>query len=322
MSEHPHTGTHTDEEDPYESLMARKGAPKHRFPARESDPRLAYALVHDELLLDGVARMNLATFCTTWAEPEVLALLGEASTRTSSTRTSTHRPRRSRTAACTCSPTCGTLPAPGTTVGGSTTGSSEAAMLGGLAPKWRWRKRRWQKGKPTERPNLVCGPVQVCWEKFARYFDVELRQVPLRRRRYATEADRAWSVLRRKHDRGGGYPRARPSPASTRRSRRRRARSTACRPDRASTSPCTWTAPAARLLAPFTAPDLEWDFRLERVKSINASGHKTGLAPLGCGWAVWREKRRHARGMIFNVDYLGGRCPPSTSTSPAPAARS
>ena len=78
MSEHPHTRTQTDEEDPYESLMARQGAPKHRFPARESDPRLAYALVHDELLLDGVARMNLATFCTTWAEPEVLALLAES----------------------------------------------------------------------------------------------------------------------------------------------------------------------------------------------------------------------------------------------------
>lgn len=65
------------------------------------------------------------------------------------------------------------------TLGCSTTGSSEAAMLGGLALKWNWRKKAIAAGKSTDKPNLVCGPVQICWHKFARYFDVELREVPM-----------------------------------------------------------------------------------------------------------------------------------------------
>ena len=56
-------------------------------------------------------------------------------------------------------------------------------MLGGLALKWKWRERMRAAGKPTDKPNLVTGPVQVCWHKFARYFDVELREIPLERGR-------------------------------------------------------------------------------------------------------------------------------------------
>ncbi|MCT7388124.1 pyridoxal-dependent decarboxylase, partial [Escherichia coli] len=52
--------------------------------------------------------------------------------------------------------------------------------LGGMAMKWRWRKRMEAAGKPTDKPNLVCGPVQICWHKFARYWDVELREIPMR----------------------------------------------------------------------------------------------------------------------------------------------
>lgn len=62
-------------------------------------------------------------------------------------------------------------------------------------------------------------------------------------------------------------------------------------------------------LAPFCAPELEWDFRLPRVKSINASGHKFGLAPLGAGWVIWRESSDLPEELIFNVNYLGGNMP-------------
>ena len=65
----------------------------------------------------------------------------------------------------------------GQAVGTNTIGSSEACMLGGMAMKWRWRKRMEAAGKPTDKPNLVCGPVQICWHKFARYWDVELREI-------------------------------------------------------------------------------------------------------------------------------------------------
>jgi len=128
MSEHPHTRTPADEEDPYESLMARRGAPKHRFPARESDPRLAYALVHDELLLDGVARMNLATFCTTWAEPEVLKLLAESFDKNIVDKDEYPQTAELETRCVRMLADLWRSPHPGTTLGTSTTGSSEAAM--------------------------------------------------------------------------------------------------------------------------------------------------------------------------------------------------
>jgi glutamate decarboxylase len=62
-------------------------------------------------------------------------------------------------------------------------------------------------------------------------------------------------------------------------------------------------------LAPFIQPEVLWDFRLPRVKSINASGHKFGLAPLGVGWALWREKQDLPEELIFDVNYLGGDMP-------------
>ncbi len=159
--------------------MARQGAPKHRFPARESDPRLAYALVHDELLLDGVARMNLATFCTTWAEPEVLKLLAESFDKNIVDKDEYPQTAELEARCVRMLADLWHSPHPGTTLGTSTTGSSEAAMLAGLAAKFRWRERRAAEGKPAAQPNFVCGPVQVCWEKFARYFDVEIREVPM-----------------------------------------------------------------------------------------------------------------------------------------------
>ena len=122
--------------------MARRGAPKRRFPAHESDPRLAYALVHDELLLDGVARMNLATFCTTWAEPEVLALLAESFDKNIVDKDEYPQTAELEARCVRMLADLWHSPHPGTTLGTSTTGSSEAAMLAGLAAKFRWRERR------------------------------------------------------------------------------------------------------------------------------------------------------------------------------------
>ncbi len=308
MSEHPHTRTQADEEDPYESLMARHGAPKHRFPARESDPRLAYALVHDELLLDGVARMNLATFCTTWAEPEVLALLAESFDKNIVDKDEYPQTAELETRCVRMLADLWRSPHPGTTLGTSTTGSSEAAMLAGLAAKFRWRERRAAEGKPAERPNFVCGPVQVCWEKFARYFDVEIREVPMDPGRYLMEKEQCLErcdentimvVATLGQTFTGLFEDVAGIAAALDGLQREQGLDIPLHVDGAS----------GAMLAPFTAPDLEWDFRIERVKSINASGHKTGLAPLGCGWAVWREKQDMPERMIFNVNYLGGEMP-------------
>lgn len=316
MSEQAHQQRHVDDEDPYETQMARRGAPKRRFPAHESDPRLAHALVHDELLLDGVARMNLATFCTTWAEPEALALLAESFDKNIVDKDEYPQTAELESRCVRMLADLWHSPHPGMTLGTSTTGSSEAAMLSGLAAKFRWRKRRAEDGARDgdgdparpERPNIVCGPVQVCWEKFARYFDVEIRQVPMDPGRYLMGPEQCVEqcdentimVVATLGQTFTGLFEDVPGIAAA---------LDELQATRGLDIPLHVDGASGALLAPFTAPELEWDFRLERVKSINASGHKTGLAPLGCGWAVWREAHDMPQEMIFNVNYLGGEMP-------------
>jgi hypothetical protein len=131
------------------------------------------------------------------------------------------------------------------TMGCSTTGSSEAAMLGGMAMKWRWREKMKAAGKPTDKPNMICGPVQICWHKFARYWDVELREIPMERRPADHDPGRGDQALRREHHRCGAHP-GRYLHLSVRagQSGQRRPGSS-CRRIPGSTSPSTWTAPAA-----------------------------------------------------------------------------
>jgi glutamate decarboxylase len=312
VSEQPQTRRRPEDEDPYETDMSRHGAPKRRFPMHESDPRLAYTLVHDELLLDGVARMNLATFCTTWVEPEVVKLLAECFDKNIVDKD--EYPQTAELEA-RCVRMLGDLwhsPEPGTTLGTSTTGSSEAAMLGGLAAKFRWRARRGSSGDGAtaggERPNFVCGPVQVCWEKFARYFDVEIREVPMEGGRYLMTPDECLArcdentimvVATLGQTFTGLFEDVGAIAAALDR----------LQADGGPDIPIHVDGASGALLAPFTAPELVWDFRLPRVKSINASGHKTGLAPLGCGWALWRERSDLPEELIFKVNYLGGEMP-------------
>jgi glutamate decarboxylase len=194
------------------------------------------------------------------------------------------------------------------TVGCSTTGSSEACMLGGLALKWQWRKRRIAAKKPYDKPNFVCGPVQVCWEKFARYFDVEIRQVPLQGEALGLRPE----DLRQYCDEntigviptlGVTFTGIYEPVAALARALDELQRETDL------DIPIHVDAASGGFIAPFIQQDLEWDFRIERVKSISASGHKYGLAPLGVGWVIWRDKAELPQELIFNVDYLGGHMP-------------
>ena len=166
-------------EDVYATAASDQRVAKYRLPEHTSSAQEIYSLVHDELLLDGNSRQNLATFCTTWAEPEAHKLMDESIDKNMIDKD--EYPQTAEIEKRCVHMIADLWHAPGAwkTVGCSTTGSSEACMLGGLALKWQWRKRRIAAGKPYDKPNFVCGPVQVCWEKFARYFDVEIRQVPL-----------------------------------------------------------------------------------------------------------------------------------------------
>jgi glutamate decarboxylase len=200
-------------------------------------------------------------------------------------------------------------PDPGEAVGCSTTGSSEACMLGGLALKRRWTRRRRTAGQPSDRPNLVMGAnVQVCWEKFCNYWEVEARTVPVEGDRLHLSAEEAVArcdentigvvaVLGSTFD--GSYEPVADIEAVLDDLEARRGLDVPIHVDGAS----------GAMLAPFLDDDLVWDFRLARVASINTSGHKYGLVYPGVGWALWRNHETLPEELIFHVKYLGGNMP-------------
>jgi glutamate decarboxylase len=299
------------EADPSDDLFATgpltTRAPKTHFPTAEHEPREIYQLVRDELMLDGVARMNLATFCTTWVEPEVRQLMADSLDKNIVDKDEYPQTAELETRCIHMLADLFHSPEAATTLGTSTTGSSEAAMLGGLAAKWRWKARRSAAGRSTSTPNIVCGPVQVCWEKFARYFDVEIRQAPMGEHHVLTpeqviarvDEDTIAVVVTFGQTFTGKFEDVDAISAALDDLQERTGLDVEIHVDAAS----------GGFVAPFCAPDIRWDFRLPRVRSINVSGHKTGLAPLGSGWVIWRETADLPAELIFDVNYLGGRMP-------------
>src|SRR5271168_3908340 len=297
--------------DPTSQLEAdvRNHTPEtYGLPEARQDPQTVYQTIHNQLVLDGNSGQNLATFCTTWIEPEVKLIMDE-----SADKNMIDKDEYPQTAAIEerCIPMLADLwnsPEAASTIGCSTTGSSEAAMLGGLALKWNWRKRRRAQGKSIETPNLIMGPVQVCWHKFCRYFDVEIREVPMEGDRLLLTPE---EVIKRCDENTIGVI-VTLGVTFTLQFEPVHEISLALDKLQAETSldiPIHVDGASGAFLAPFTQPDLLWDFRLPRVKSINASGHKFGLAPLGVGWALWREKHDLPQELIFEVNYLGGNMP-------------
>ncbi|KWT69414.1 Glutamate decarboxylase [Hyphomicrobium sulfonivorans] len=282
-----------------------KRLPTATFPSDIEDPDRVYAALRDELMLDGNARQNLATFCQTWEEPQVHRLMNDCIAKNLVDKD--EYPQTADIEA-RCVRMIGDLwHAPESTqaVGCATTGSSEAAMLGGLAMKRRWEARQRAAGKPTDKPNIVTGPVQVCWHKFARYWDIERREIPMDNGRLLMTPE---EVLSRCDENTIGVV---PTLGVTFTGAYEpvQAVSDALDDLQARTGldiPIHVDGASGGFLAPFCAPDLMWDFRLPRVRSINASGHKFGLAPLGVGWVLWREAKDLPDDMVFWVNYLGG----------------
>ena len=283
--------------------------PRYRLPDTGVLPRTALQVVRDELILDGNARLNLATFVTTWMEPEAEMLMAECSPKNMidkdeypQTAELEHR----------CVNILGHLwhAKHAEAVGCSTTGSSEACMLGGMALLWRWRASRRAAGKDTARPNLVMGTnVQVCWEKFCRYWDVEPKYVPLVPGRYHLSAAEAAAlcdentigvVVIMGSTMDGSY-----EPVAEVNAALDALAATPGGPD----VPIHVDGASGGFVAPFLQPETEWDFRVPRVASINASGHKYGLVYPGVGWVIWRDEEHLPADLIFKVNYLGGEMP-------------
>jgi glutamate decarboxylase len=311
---------HTPGEGEADSLSVRpqfalagelQDVPKLRLPDGELPPDVAYQLVHDELMLDGNARLNLATFVTTWMEPAARVLMAECFDKNMIDKDEYPQTAELERRCVAILADLWGAPSGEPAVGCSTTGSSEAAMLGGLALKRRWQQGRGADAPPGTKPNLVMGSnVQVCWEKFCRYWDVEMRLVPvgpdlqttcLTPERAVAHCDEntigVVAVLGSTFD-GVYEPVAEIAAALDK-----------LQADTGLDVPLHVDAASGGFVASFIDPDLVWDFRLDRVQSINASGHKYGLVFPGVGWAIWRSHDALPEELVFHVDYLGGDMP-------------
>jgi glutamate decarboxylase len=295
-------------DDVYASSDLSVVMPKYTFPKKEHDPRHAYQVVHDELMLDGNARQNLATFCQTWVDDYVHKLMDECIDKNMIDKDEYPQTAEIESRCVHMLADLWNSPDAANTLGTSTTGSSDAAMLGGMAMKWRWREKMKAAGKPTDKPNMICGPVQVCWHKFARYWDVELREIPMEGDRLIMTPE---EVIKRCDENTIGVV---PTLGVTFTCQYEPVKAVSDALDKLQQEkgldiPIHVDGASGGFLAPFVEPELEWDFRLPRVKSINSSGHKFGLAPLGAGWCVFRDKEDLPDDLIFWVNYLGGNMP-------------
>ncbi len=293
----------------YARPRATAGMPKDEIPHDGMDPRVAYNMIHDELQLDGNSRQNLATFVTTYMDNEAKMLFAETSDKNMIDKD--EYPQTAEIEGRCVRMISGLWNAPEgeKATGTSTTGSSEAVMLGGMALKWRWRQRRAAAGLPTDRPNLVMGiNVQVVWEKFCRYWDVEPRYAPVEEGRLQLNAEEAVklcdentigvvAIMGSTYD--GSYEPVQEIAKAL--------------DDLAESGgpdiPIHVDAASGGFIAPFLDADLEWDFRVPRVRSINASGHKYGLVFPGVGWVIWRTPDDLPEDLVFHVNYLGGDMP-------------
>jgi len=289
---------------------------RHTMPRRGMLPDTALQVVRDELILDGNARLNLATFVTTWMEPQARQLMAECFDKNMIDKDeypqTAELERRCVNILANlwhAPATTSTSPAGSAATGCSTTGSSEACMLGGMALLWRWRARRSAAGASAAAPNLVMGAnVQVCWEKFCRYWQVEPRLVPMAPGRLhltgpaaAARCDEntigVVAVLGSTMD--GSYEPVRQISQEL----------DHLQAEHGCDVPIHVDGASGGFVAPFLQPGLEWDFRVPRVASINASGHKYGLVYPGVGWVVWRDSSALPDDLIFRVNYLGGEMP-------------
>ncbi|MDD5024925.1 MAG: glutamate decarboxylase [Methanoregula sp.] len=295
--------------DPIFVREGKRTIPRHELPKGEMDPDLAYQIIHDELMLDGNARLNLATFVGTWMEPQAQKLASETYDKNMIDKDEYPQTAEIEMRCVNILSRLWNSPDAEQATGCSTTGSSEACMLGALALKRRWQHKRKAEGKPIDKPNIVMGiDVQVCWEKFANYWDVEMRLVPMEGNRFHLSAEEAIKlcdentigvavILGTTFD--GSYEPVKEISDALDDLKKRTGLDIHIHVDGAS----------GAMIAPFIDKKIVWDFRLPRVASISTSGHKYGLVYPGVGWVVWRDAQALPADLIFWVNYLGSNMP-------------
>ncbi len=279
--------------------------PKYNIPQKESDSRMIMEMIKEELLLDGNAKQNLATFCQTYEDEEIRELMDQCIDKNMIDKDEYPQTAELEERCVNILAELWHSPEKNNCVGTSTVGSSEACMLGGMAMLWRWKAKRKEAGLPTDKPNIVTGPVQICWEKFARYWDVELREVPMEPDRFMMTPDSMLPLID-ENTIGvvttlgltftGAYEPVEEICAALDKLQEEKGLDISIHVDGAS----------GAMVAPFCAPEIKWDFRNPRVLSISTSSHKFGLTPLGCGFVLWRNRVDLPEELVFHVNYLGG----------------
>ncbi|KAL8246023.1 hypothetical protein R6Q59_007239 [Mikania micrantha] len=298
----------------FASRYVRTSLPKFKMPDQSIPKDAAYQIINDELMLDGNPRLNLASFVTTWMEPEcdklIMSSINKNYVDMDMYPVTTELQNR-------CVNMIAHLfHAPvgehDTAIGVGTVGSSEAIMLAGLAFKRKWQENRKSQGKTHHNPNIVIGSnMQVCWEKFARYFEVDLKVVNLKEDYYVMDPVKAIEMV----DENTICVAATLGSTMTGEFEDVKLLNELLMNKNKETgwnTPIHVDAASGGFIAPFIYPDLEWDFRLPLVKSINVSGHKYGLVYAGVGWVVWRTKEDLPDELIFHINYLGSDQPTFT----------
>ncbi|KAH8178200.1 pyridoxal-dependent decarboxylase conserved domain-containing protein [Sarocladium implicatum] len=285
----------------YGSRFAREDLPRHEIPEGQMPREVAYRMIKDELSLDNNPMLNLASFVTTYMEDEVEKLMTESF---STNFIDYEEYPQSADIQNRCVSMIGALfhaPDDGSSIGTSTVGSSEAIMLAVLAMKRRWKNRRVAEGKPFDKPNIIMNSaVQVCWEKAARYFEIEEKYVYCDEGRYVMDPETAVGLVDENTigicgilgtTYTGQYEDVQAINDLL--------------VEKKIDCPIHVDAASGGFVAPFVVPDLKWDFSLEKVVSINVSGHKYGLVYPGVGWVIWRSTEYLPQELVFNINYLG-----------------
>src|SRR3954447_22387478 len=287
-----------------------RGAPDREIPEEPMPAVGAVRLVEEELAVEGIPERNLATFVTTWMEPEARRVIDDNLHRNfidhaEYPQTFEIQQRCIRMLA-------ELFHAPGETTGTSTQGSSEAIMLGALSLKWKWRQRREGAGKPTDKPNLVYGgDVHVGWEEVCRYFDVEPRIIPLQSHKFTIGPEDVEPHL---DENTIGVAAVLGTTFTGHADDIVGINELLVHllEDQGIDIPLHVDGASGGFVWPFLYPDSPWDFRLDSVRSINVSGHKYGLVYPGLGWLIFREPSDLAEDLVFYENYLGKRDPPFT----------
>ncbi|WP_024614213.1 glutamate decarboxylase [Clostridium sp. Ade.TY] len=285
--------------------------PRYTLHKNPIEPRIAYRLVKDELMDEGNARLNLATFCQTYMEPEATKIMAETLEKNAIDKSEYPQTTELENRCVNILADLWHAPENMKYMGTSTVGSSEACMLGGMAMKFRWRNRAKAAGIDVmaKKPNLVVSSgYQVCWEKFCVYWDIEMRLVPLDETHMSLNIDKVLDYVD-EYTIGvvgilgitytGKYDDIKALDAKIEEYNKTAKLSVPIHVDGAS----------GGLFAPFIEPDLEWDFRLKNVVSISTSGHKYGLVYPGIGWVMWKDEQYLPKELVFEVSYLGGKLP-------------